>query len=106
MPNLLSGQVSVTVPATSANLGPGFDEGLRGHVGIVVVGGDDDALAGQHPPAADVAAHGLRQHHAGVIVAGKRHRALDEAGGEDHPPCPHVPEPLGKAMRRHFARFG
>lgn len=25
MPNLLSGQVSVTVPATSANLGPGFD---------------------------------------------------------------------------------
>ena len=47
MPNFLSGQVSVTVPATSANLGPGFDAlglalDLRDRVTAAVIPGGTD----------------------------------------------------------------
>ena len=51
-------------------------------IGIVIVGGDDDALAGQHLEPSDIAAHRLRQHHAGAVIAGKGQRALDCAGRE------------------------
>ena len=47
MPTLLPGPVTVTVPATSANLGPGFDAlglalGLRDTVTAEIVDGPDE----------------------------------------------------------------
>jgi homoserine kinase len=82
MPTFLSGGVSVTVPATSANLGPGYDAlglalDLRDHVAASVLGGDGE-------PEISVSGEG-----AGSVPLGADHlvhRAMVAAF--DHMGCP------------------
>jgi len=82
MPTFLSGGVSVTVPATSANLGPGYDAlglalDLRDHVAASVLDGDGE-------PEISVAGEG-----AGSVPLGADHlvhRAMVAAF--DHMGCP------------------
>ena len=63
----------------------------RSSVGIVIVGGDNDLLAGQHTPVDDVVAHSGRQHNAGHIVACKRQRTFDGTGCGDYLRCADAP---------------
>ena len=88
------------------DLAAGLRDRVGGGVSVVVVGGDDDMAAGQHAETADIAAHRLRQHHAGPVVAGEGQRPLDRAGGENDALRMDVPQPLRRAAGgRSLARF-
>ena len=87
------------------NLRSGFCKKQRGLVGIIIVGCDDNLLAGDYAETPHISAYGLRQHHAGAVVVRESHRALDASGRKNDLPGPHVPQPLRDTMRRNLSRL-
>ena len=65
-----------------------------GPVGAVVIREYHGSVAWSYAIAVDVGRHGGGQHYARPIIVGEDERALDGAGRQDYPPCPHSPYAL------------
>ena len=79
---------------------------LRCFIGIVIVGGDGDAFAGDHAKALHISPNRLRQHYARAVIMGKGHRALDAAGGKNDVACADMPQTLRNTVPGYLPGLG
>ena len=70
----------------------------RRGIGGIVRRVDADIPADRDAIVVEVGARRRGQHHAGTVVVGKHHVPLDGAGGEDHAPGAHLPQPLARQV--------
>ena len=71
----------------------------RRAVGIVIIGEDDRAIAGDNAIAVDIGPYRAGQHHARQIIAGKDERAFMRALCQNSLRGPHFPQALAWQMR-------
>ena len=91
------GQIAVGFRSCVDDDGDGQASGFDvqpGQVSVVIVGGNDGAVAGRDGEVGDVIADGGGQHDAGDVVSGERQRAFNGAGGGDDHACADAPEAL------------
>ena len=65
------------------DLHAGLNQRKRGRVGAVVVRQKNGTVAGLDREAIDILRRRVRKHHAGKVVAGENHRALNSPAGEN-----------------------
>ena len=74
-------------------------------IGIVIVGEDDGAVAGDNAITGDIAAHSARKHHARKVVSGEYQRALVRALRKDGLAGPHFPHALARQVGGALAKM-
>ena len=70
----------------------------RRRIGGIVGRVDADILADRDAVVVEIGARRRGQHDARPVVVGKHHVPLDRAGGDDHAPGAHLPQPLARQL--------